>query len=214
MQKHGADLADRPQAVSAQMISNNLRLLTMSAGERMKRLRRWLRILLILASLTTICLIHRVLHIQLQPSAAKRYQPLQFGNAKNYLLDILRDPEHHVKHARRYALLCPYLHCYQQTLYRYAASVIMSVTYGKTTPTQYTDPEVVAIQENVQRFVKTLPIGKGWVDRFPFLQNLPIPEVLRLRRYHKEELALYNSQLDTVRRRIVSSTVINSLTTL
>lgn len=40
MQKRGADLADRPQSVSAQMISGNLRLLIIGAGERMKRFRR------------------------------------------------------------------------------------------------------------------------------------------------------------------------------
>ncbi len=87
----------------------------------------------------------------------------------------------------------------------------MSVTYGKTTPTQYTDPEVVAVQQSVQRVVDTLPIGKGWVDRFPFLQYFPIPEVLRLRQYHKEELALFNSQLDILRQRIVSPIVTRSL---
>ena len=97
--------------------------------------------------------------------------------------------------------------------HRYAASVIMSVTYGKTTPTQYTDPEVVAVQEVVRRFIDTLPIGKGWVDRFPFLQYLPIPEVLRLRRYHKEELALFDSQLETVRQRIVGPLPMDSFFT-
>jgi hypothetical protein len=30
---------------------------------------------------------------------------------------------------------------------RYAASVIMTITYGKTTPTAYSDPEVQEVQE-------------------------------------------------------------------
>lgn len=87
---------------------------------------------------------------------------------------------------------------------RYAASVVMSITYGKTTPVHYTDPEVLKIEAVALRVSGAFPVGKGWVDRFPFLRFFPIPEVLRLRRYHREELALFNSQLDTVRKRIVS----------
>lgn len=81
----------------------------------------------------------------------------------------------------------------------------MSITYGKTTPTQYTDPEVVAIQIVADRIAAMLPVGNGWVDRFPFLRFLPIPEVMRLRRYHHEELLLFSSLRDAVRKRIVSS---------
>ncbi|KAJ3489947.1 hypothetical protein NLI96_g1780 [Meripilus lineatus] len=87
---------------------------------------------------------------------------------------------------------------------RYAASVVMSITYGKTTPVHYTDPEVLKIEAVALRVSGAFPVGKGWVDRFPFLRFFPIPEVLRLRRYHREELALFNSQLDTVRKRITS----------
>lgn len=81
----------------------------------------------------------------------------------------------------------------------------MSVTYGKTTPTQYSDPEVVAVEAAVQRLVDTLPIGKGWVDKFPFLRHFPLPEVKRLRQYHQAEMDLFNNQLDDVRQRIVRS---------
>lgn len=80
----------------------------------------------------------------------------------------------------------------------------MSVTYGKTTPTQYSDPEVVAVEQVVLNFVNSFPVGRYWVDRFPFLRHFPIPEVMKLRRYHREELALFNGQMDIVRQRIVS----------
>ncbi|KAJ3489926.1 hypothetical protein NLI96_g1779 [Meripilus lineatus] len=129
--------------------------------------------------------LRRIMHFQMQPSVANTYQPIQYVHAKNFMLDLLHSPDQHLQHARRYA-----------------ASAIMSITYGKTTPTQYTDPEVVAIQIVADRIAAMLPVGNGWVDRFPFLRFLPIPEVMRLRRYHHEELLLFSSLRDAVRKRI------------
>ncbi|KAJ3489927.1 hypothetical protein NLI96_g1778 [Meripilus lineatus] len=50
-----------------------------------------------------------------------------------------------------------------------------------------------------------LPVGNGWVDRFPLLRFLPLPEVIRLHRYHREEMTLLRSLLDAVRKRIADN---------
>ncbi|KAJ3489919.1 hypothetical protein NLI96_g1776 [Meripilus lineatus] len=167
MQKHGADLADRPRSVSSgEIISNDLLVLLARYGDRLKRLRR-------------------ALHSQLQPSAAKEYQPLQYKHAKQCILDILHEPEQHMGHVRRYA-----------------ASVILSLVYGKKTPTRFSDPEVVAMNLSMKRIADCLRPGACLVDRFPFLKYLPTPETRRLRSYRDEWMALFRSQFDVIRRQI------------
>ncbi|KAJ3487188.1 hypothetical protein NLI96_g3713 [Meripilus lineatus] len=168
MQKRSVDLTDRPRCVSGVIISGDLRVLFVNSGDRLKRLRR-------------------ALHAQLQPSAAKEYQPLQFRHAKQYILDIVRDPEHHMDHARRYS-----------------ASVVLSMVYGKKTPTRYSDPEVIEIEKTLKRVVECLHPGTYLVDSFPFLKYFPTPEMRKLQRYQKEELDLFKRQLGVVRRQIAN----------
>ncbi|KAI0720580.1 cytochrome P450 [Cerioporus squamosus] len=99
------------------------------------------------------------LHAALQPQASAKYEPVQTHNALNYILDLLNDPDKHLDHARRYA-----------------ASVIMTVTYGKTTPTSYCDPKPGAY--------------------------LHIPGFTsELQRYHEEEIGLWRSQVEEVKQR-------------
>ncbi len=123
------------------------------------------------------------------------------------MLDLLRDPEHHMEYARKYtqpssiweALSYP-------TIHRYAASVTMAIVYGKKTPTRYTDPEVVAIEQAMKRVVDSVHPGVYLVNRFPFLKYLPTPETRLLRRYHREEMDLYIRLLGVVRQQMVSPT--------
>ncbi len=42
------------------------------------------------------------LHAALQPQSAAKYEPIQMYNARNFILDILDDPDRHIEHARRY----------------------------------------------------------------------------------------------------------------
>jgi len=117
----------------------------------------------------------------LQPKVSATYETIQLKNAKRYVLDILEDPEHHLDHARRYA-----------------ASFIMEVTYGKTTPTSYSDPVVKSINRFVRNFAQARLPGAYLVESFPFLRYVP-PFVSKLKRWHHEELALFKAQLVTVR---------------
>jgi hypothetical protein len=86
--------------------------------------------------------------------------------------------------------------------FSYAASVVMTFTYGKTTPTSYTDPEVVAINKTISRFGRAMKPGAYLVDTYPILRFVP-GYLSQLKVWHKEELALFNGQLDAVRRQMV-----------
>ncbi|KAG1894747.1 cytochrome P450 [Suillus fuscotomentosus] len=132
--------------------------------------------------------LRRVLHAGLQPKVAETYEPIQTRHAKNLVLDILNDPKNHQSHAMRYA-----------------ASVVMSFTYGKITPTSYTDPEVVAVNKALARFGQALKPGAYLVDTYPILRFVP-GYLSQLKAWHKEEHALYEGQLDAVRRQMREGT--------
>ncbi|TFK93081.1 cytochrome P450 [Polyporus arcularius HHB13444] len=123
------------------------------------------------------------LHAALQPQVSAKYEPIQTHNALNYILDLLDDPDKHLEHAKRYA-----------------ASVIMTVTYGKTTPTSYSDPEVQRIGQGAARLGSALRPGAYLVDTYPFLRYIP-GFTSELQRYHEEEKMLYRSQVGEVKER-------------
>lgn len=130
----------------------------------------------------------RVLHAGLQPKVAETYEPIQTRSAKNLILDMLNDPKNHQGHAMRYA-----------------ASVVMSFTYGKTTPTSYTDPEVVSVGQSLARFGKAMRPGAYLVDTYPILRFIP-GYLSQLKAWHQEELALFDGQLDAVRKQMSEGT--------
>ncbi|KAF9230122.1 cytochrome P450, partial [Melanogaster broomeanus] len=104
MEKEGAALVDRPRSVAfAEII-----------GERFRRLRK-------------------AVHTHLQPRAVQAYEGLQCEHARDVILDILRDPTHHVEHAKRFTV-----------------AIILRVVYGKSTPTFNDDPEVVRMRQNIK----------------------------------------------------------------
>ncbi|KAG1854460.1 cytochrome P450 [Suillus subalutaceus] len=176
MEKQGGSLADRPRSIAVQeTLSDDMRMVLVGSGERLRRLRR-------------------VLHAGLQPKVAETYEPIQTRNAKNLVLDILNDPKNHQRHAMRYA-----------------ASVVMSFTYGKTTPTSYTDPEIVAVNKCLARFGRAMKPGAYLVDTYPILRFVP-GYLSQLKAWHQDELALFNGQLDVVRRQMREGTAGPSFT--
>ncbi|THG98718.1 hypothetical protein EW026_g3521 [Hermanssonia centrifuga] len=171
MQKQGSDLVDRPRFISGgEIMAGGMRTLLVGAGDRIRKLRR-------------------ALISQMQPNAAVTYRPLQMRNALTYMLDIIRDPDHHVDHARRYA-----------------ASVVMTMTYGKTTPTYFTDPEVVEMTLYASRMGKLVQVGAHVVDRYPILSRVPWV-TSTLKSWHCEELGLFNSLVDDVQKRMSASAI-------
>ncbi|KAH7904937.1 cytochrome P450 [Hygrophoropsis aurantiaca] len=125
--------------------------------------------------------LRRAVHASLQPKAADTYQPIQLENARDVILDILDDPKGHQDHARRYA-----------------ASVILRVTYGKTTPTSVNDQEIRRIQKIGRHFQSAIRPGAYLVERFPLLRYVP-GYTKELDYWHEEELKLFTEQVDRVK---------------
>ncbi|KAG1838924.1 cytochrome P450 [Suillus subalutaceus] len=125
--------------------------------------------------------LRKAAHTHLQPKAAEAYKDIQRKHAMDFILDMLNDPKNHQEHA-----------------HRYAASVILRVTYGKSAPTANTDPEVVRIRRAVEHFQATIRPGANLVDRVPLLRYLP-GYGKQLDEWHREELELYRHQLRRVK---------------
>jgi len=76
------------------------------------------------------------------------------------------------------------------------ASVILAITYGKTTPTAYTDPKVVSINDRVIR------LGTYLVYLYTILEYVQY-YLSTLGVCHKEQLMLFQSQVDVFRQQWV-----------
>ncbi|KAG2138626.1 cytochrome P450 [Suillus bovinus] len=124
--------------------------------------------------------LRKAVHTHLQPKMAEAYQDMQHENAMVFVMDMLNDPKNHQKHAQRYA-----------------ASVILRVTYGKSVPTANTDPEVVRIHRVMEHFQVVMRPGAYLVDRVPLLRYWPGYRK-QLDEWHHEELDLYRHQLRRV----------------
>lgn len=80
----------------------------------------------------------------------------------------------------------------------------MELTYSKTTPTTYSDPEVKEVVKCLGNFFEALRIGRYLVDALPFLKYIPFGGVAELKKRHEDELSLFESQLFATKDRMVS----------
>ncbi|KAK0469016.1 cytochrome P450 [Desarmillaria tabescens] len=126
----------------------------------------------------------RAIQSQLHARVIQTYQPLQVKNAVNLITDLLDDPSQHIDHAKRYA-----------------ASVVITLTYGKPSTTSYSDPLVQKILLFAHRFGTVVRPGAYWVDSAPILQYVP-GYLSQLRQWHKEELTFSRSSVDVVKEKI------------
>ena len=83
----------------------------------------------------------------------------------------------------------------------------MTMTYGKTEPTYYTDPEVQEMIVHAGRVGGVIPLDYHVVDRFPILKNVPFV-TSTLRQWHREELGLFSRLVDSARDRLVSGNLL------
>ncbi|EGN97518.1 hypothetical protein SERLA73DRAFT_169832 [Serpula lacrymans var. lacrymans S7.3] len=125
--------------------------------------------------------LRKAAHTHLQAKAAESYAPIQMDSAKDVILDILDNPKQHMQHTRRYA-----------------ASVILKVTYGKTAPTSHTDKEIILIHTMLRRFQTLMRPGALYVEAYPFLKYVP-GYASYLETWRREESQLFHEQLDRVR---------------
>ncbi|KAJ7190927.1 cytochrome P450 [Mycena pura] len=125
--------------------------------------------------------LRKALQSQLRATIAAEYQHIQQLNAQYHILDLLKDPENHMTHAQGYA-----------------TSIILSLTYGKTTRTRSDDPIVQEINGSQSRLGAALIPGTYMVDTFSILRYVP-GYLSELRWQHQIELKLFRSQMDSVR---------------
>jgi hypothetical protein len=76
------------------------------------------------------------------------------------------------------------------------------MTYGKSTPTANTDPEVVAMKRVVERFGIVMQPGAFLVDRIPILRYVPWYG-RQLKAWFREEHELVLGQMERVKMEIV-----------
>ncbi|KAG1732084.1 cytochrome P450 [Suillus occidentalis] len=129
----------------------------------------------------------RALQSHLQPKSAEEYQPLQMSQAKNMILNLLDDPDNFQNHATTYA-----------------ASTILKVAYGKTTPTSATDPEIREARELIRRFRTVLRHGHYLMDSIPWLKYLP-GYAAELKDEFERTRRLYTGQLNRVKLQMQSN---------
>ncbi|TRM65854.1 cytochrome P450 [Schizophyllum amplum] len=131
----------------------------------------------------------KALLMSLQPSASAVHKPVQLKAARIALLDILRKPEAFVDHFRKYA-----------------ASIIMHITYGKCAPTRPSDPDVLAVNACLARLAKSLMPGAWLVDSVPLLRYVP-GYTKELNKWHASELELFRGKLREVQEKMAAGHV-------
>ncbi|KAJ3769963.1 cytochrome P450 [Lentinula raphanica] len=177
MEKHGADLSDRPVFVAAgDTLSGGMRILLMKSGETFKKLRK-------------------ALQSHLQPKSVASYHPVLSQTARQHLLDIIE--EHNTTASGTKSFISTH---HQDHARRYAAAVVMALAYGKV-PHSFEDPDVQAVNRCLTRLGYAMRPGAWKVDVLPLLKYVP-GYLNDLKAGHKEELGLFKSQLQGVREKI------------
>lgn len=104
--------------------------------------------------------------------------------ARDLIVDVLDDPKRHQAHANRYA-----------------ASVILRITYGKSTPTTTDAPEIVIVHKMLKRF-QTLMRPGALIERYPILKYVP-GYTSEIEEWRKEERKVFHDQLNRVATEVV-----------
>ncbi|KAG1799186.1 cytochrome P450 [Suillus variegatus] len=111
---------------------------------------------------------------QLQPKAIEAYRDIQSEDARQ------------LEHVTRYSNL-----------------IILRMTHGRSTPTAYTDPEVVGMKIAAERFGIVMQPGAFLVDRIPILRYVPWYG-RQLKAWFHEEYELVLGQMERVQNEIAS----------
>ncbi|KAL0932101.1 cytochrome P450 [Colletotrichum truncatum] len=130
----------------------------------------------------------KLLHSGFMQRQSETYRPIQNLESKVLMHELLTDPENYRRH-----------------LERYAASVIITVTYGRRVEDVTTDIVVQRNAESMGRLTSVNIPGKFAVERYPALKYIPSflapwkAEVLRQRR---KDIELYTKLMDEVRDKV------------
>ncbi|KAG1824846.1 cytochrome P450 [Suillus subaureus] len=130
--------------------------------------------------------LRKAAHTHLQVKAAESYAPIQMDAARDVILDILDNPKGH-----------------QAAANRYAASVILRVMYGKSTPTATNAPEIIVVHKMLKRFQMLMRPGAFLIERFPILKYVP-GYTTELEEWRREESQVFHDQLNRVSRELAT----------
>jgi len=130
--------------------------------------------------------LRKAAHTHLQAKAAESYAPIQMDAARDVILDILDNPKGH-----------------QAAANRYAASVILRVMYGKSTPTATNAPEIIVVHKMLKRFQMLMRPGAFLIERFPILKYVP-GYTTELEEWRREESQVFHDQLNRVSRELTT----------
>ncbi|KAG1857088.1 cytochrome P450 [Suillus subluteus] len=120
-------------------------------------------------------------HSHLQVRSAQTYEQVQVAHAREIILDILHEPKLHQQHIKRFA-----------------ASVILHIVYGKTTPTLLNDPYLLQLQKMIPRVQSAMVPGAYLVDKYPILKYVP-GYGRNLKEWSQEEYNMLFGQLNQVK---------------
>lgn len=84
----------------------------------------------------------------------------------------------------------------------FAASVILRVVYGKTTPTLLNDPYLLQLQKMIPRIQSAMVPGAYLVDKYPILKYVP-GYGRNLKEWSRQEYNMLFSQLNEVKSQMV-----------
>ncbi|KAG1739304.1 cytochrome P450 [Suillus lakei] len=186
MEKQGGSLTDRPRMNAGHILTGGLVIGFTPAGDRFRRMRRSV----VCGRSSPHLTLQRDPEHYIRISSLRRlrqYQPLQMSFAKNTVLSILDDPSNFQHHTLSYAM-----------------TTIMTVAFGKTTPTSAADPEVKTLRRLMVIFRSVLRPGAYLVDSIPWLKYLPWYGQT-LKRGFEDHQVLFADQMNRLKQQIQSN---------
>lgn len=132
--------------------------------------------------------LRNALHQPLQPASAHDLRTVQERLAIALVSDILSDSEH-----------------FQNHIHTYAASLVVQMAYGRRGRARYSDPDIAKVIEGGARLGTLLRPGSySTINTYPCLRFLP-GCLKTVYVWAADELALYRSQLESVKSRLASA---------
>ncbi|KDN69081.1 hypothetical protein CSUB01_11693 [Colletotrichum sublineola] len=130
----------------------------------------------------------KLLHSGFMQRQSETYRPVQSLESKVLMHELLTRPKDFRKH-----------------LERYAASVIVTVTYGRRVEDVSTDIVVQRNAESMRRLTAVNIPGKFAVERYPLLKHLPsflAPWKAEVLKQRQKDVQLYTELMDEVRAKV------------
>ncbi|KAK4096660.1 cytochrome P450 [Parathielavia hyrcaniae] len=137
----------------------------------------------------------KLLHSGFMQRQSESYRPVQSLESKVLMHELLTDPKNYRTH-----------------LERYAASVVVTVTYGRRVEDVRTDAVVKMNAEAMDRLTQVNIPGKFAVERYPALKYVPsifAPWKAQVLEQRKKDVKMYTGLMEDVNQRLAAGTLPN-----